>query len=61
MEDAATSQELREDWRKAEERTELFTPHSLMWMEAREEANAARRVYMVRLRMLSKRARFGDL
>lgn len=42
---------------KAEARVELFTRHSLMWMEAREEAYAARRAYERRLRTLSKEER----
>ena len=53
----ATTQELRDRWRKAEARTELFERNSLMWREAREEADVARRAYERRLRTLSKRER----
>jgi hypothetical protein len=52
--DSAMLQELRERWRKAEARVELFTRHSLMWMEAREEADVARRAYERRLHTMSK-------
>jgi hypothetical protein len=58
---SATTQELREQWRQAEARTELFKPHSLMWMAAREEADGARRAYERRLRALSKRDRSEQL
>jgi hypothetical protein len=54
---SATTQELRDRWRKAEARTELFERNSLMWREAREEADTARRAYEGRLRTLSKRER----
>jgi hypothetical protein len=54
---SATTQELLEQWRRAEARTELFTPRSLMWMAAREKADAARRSYEQRLGTLSKRER----
>lgn len=42
------------DGTKAGARVELFTRNSLMWMEAREEADAARRAYERRLHTMSK-------
>jgi hypothetical protein len=51
--EGATLQELRKRWRKAEARVKLFTPNTLLWREAREEADAARRAYAQRLRTLS--------
>src|SRR5258705_3024031 len=55
--DSTTTRELRDRWRKAEARTELFGRSSLIWREAREEADAARRAYEQRLRTLSKKER----
>jgi hypothetical protein len=38
-----TTHELRDAWQKAERRVSRFTPHSLLWVEARDEADTARR------------------
>jgi hypothetical protein len=46
--------DLREAWRRAEARVARFAPHSLLWMAARDEADAARRTYEKRLRKLSR-------
>jgi hypothetical protein len=51
--DGPTLQELRRRWRKAESRAEMFAAQTLLWMEAREEADAARRAYEQRLLTLS--------
>jgi hypothetical protein len=59
-EGSPTTHELREQWRKAEARTELFERNSLLWREAREEADVARRAYERRLRTLSKREGSGN-
>jgi hypothetical protein len=50
-----TTHELRDAWQKAERRVSMFTPHSLLWVEARDEADTARRTYGQRLRTLSKK------
>jgi hypothetical protein len=51
----ALTQELRERWRKAEARVDLFTPNTMLWRQAREDADDARRAYERRLRSLSKK------
>jgi hypothetical protein len=50
-------QELRDRWRKAEARVERFTANTLLWREAREEADAARRTFERGLVTLSKETR----
>jgi hypothetical protein len=44
--------ELRERWRKAEARVDLFTPNTMLWQQAREDADAARRACEQGLRTL---------
>ena len=55
--DSATLHELGGRWHKAGAPVELFTRNSLVWMEAREEADAARRAYERRLHTMSKEER----
>jgi hypothetical protein len=61
VESYSALQELRDRWRKAVARAELFTPKTLLWMEAREEADAARSAYERGLRSSSRDERPEDL
>lgn len=46
--------DLRDAWQKAEVRVARFRPNSLLWSEAKAEADEARRAYEQRMRQLSR-------